>query len=318
MSPRDGAWSARSLPELGGRVVVVTGANSGIGYEAALAFAGAGAHVVLACRNETLGAAALEAIRGRHPAASVELGHLDLAELASIRRFAEDVARRHARLDLLVNNAGVMALPHRRTVDGFEMQLGTNHLGHFALTGCLLERLLATEGSRVVTVSSLAHHFGTIRFDDLHGERRYHPWLAYGQAKLANLLFAYELQRRLAAAGSATLSVACHPGYANTNLQMGGARMEKARVRERLWQLVNRTVAQSTAMGALPTLYAAVAVDVAGGDYIGPRGLFELFGHPVKVASNRRSRDPELAARLWHESEALTGVSYAPLLRSPR
>jgi NAD(P)-dependent dehydrogenase (short-subunit alcohol dehydrogenase family) len=314
MSARDSRWTVRDLPELRGRVVVVTGANSGIGFEASLALAGVGAHVVLGCRNEALGAEALATIRERHPAASLELVRLDLADLASVRRFADLVGERHARLDVLVNNAGVMALPHRRTADGFEMQLGTNHLGHFALTGLLLERLLATEGSRVVTVSSLAHTFGAIRFDDLHGERSYHPWLAYGQAKLANLLFAYELQRRLAAARRATLSVACHPGYANTNLQMGAARMQNARIRERLWQLVNGTVAQSTAMGALPTLYAAVAPDVGGGDYIGPDGLFELFGHPVKVASNRRSRDAELAAQLWRESEALTGVSYAALL----
>jgi len=317
MSARDSRWTVRELPDLRGRVFVVTGANSGIGFEAALALAGAGAHVVLGCRNEALGAEALAAIREKHPGASLELVRLDLAELASVRRFADLVAERHARLDVLINNAGVMALPHRRTADGFEMQLGTNHLGHFALTGHLLERLLATEGSRVVTVSSLAHTFGAIRFDDLHGDRSYRPWLAYGQAKLANLLFAYELQRRLAAAHRSSLSVACHPGYANTNLQMGAARMQDARFRERLWQLVNGTVAQSTAMGALPTLYAAVAPDVEGGDYIGPGGLFELFGHPVKVTSNRRSRNPELAARLWRESEALTGVSYGALLPDP-
>jgi NAD(P)-dependent dehydrogenase (short-subunit alcohol dehydrogenase family) len=315
MSARSSRWTARDLPNLRERIVVVTGANSGIGFEASLALAGAGAHVVLGCRNEALGSEALAAIRETHPSASLELVRLDLAELDSVRRFADLVAERHSRLDVLVNNAGVMALPHRRTADGFEMQLGTNHLGHFALTGHLLGRLLATEGSRVVTVSSLAHNFGAIRFDDLHGERSYHPWLAYGQAKLANLLFAYELQRRLTAARRAPVSVACHPGYANTNLQMGAARIQNARIRERLWQLVNGTVAQSTAMGALPTLYAAVSPDVEGGDYIGPGGLFELFGHPMKVTSNRRSRDPVLAARLWRESETLTGVSYGALLR---
>lgn len=306
-SPR---WTVRDLPKLEGRVVVVTGANSGIGFEAARALVAAGAHVVLACRNRALGESALATLSAEGAPGSVEFAQLDLADLSSVRSFAAGFLEGHSRLDVLVNNAGVMALPRRQTADGFEMQLGTNHLGHFALTGLLLERMLATPTSRVVTVSSLAHRFGAIRFDDLQGARSYHPWLAYGQSKLANLLFAYELDRRLRAAGASARSVACHPGYANTNLQMGAARMKGARVRERLWRLVNGSVAQSTAMGALPTLFAATAPNVEGGDFVGPGGLFELWGYPVRVTSNRRSRQAELAERLWSESERLTGVNY--------
>jgi hypothetical protein len=240
---------------------------------------------------------------------------LDLADLQSVRRFAEEFLARHNKLHVLCNNAGVMALPYRKTTDGFEMQIGTNHLGHFALTGHLLRRLLDTPGARVVTVSSGAHRVGRIRFDDLNWEKGYRKWLAYGQSKLANLLFAYELQRRLDAAGAQLISVACHPGYAATNLQLAGPRMEGSSLMEFLSQLSNRLVAQSAAMGALPTLYAATAPDVRGGDYIGPDGLFENWGYPKKVRSNRQSHDHEAARRLWEISERLTGVRYDALTR---
>lgn len=306
-------WNVSDLPRLDDSVVVITGANSGIGFEAARALAGAGAHVVLGCRNPTAGAAARDRIRDEHGAASVEFAALDLADLTSVRAFVDAFRERHARLDVLVNNAGVMALPHRRTADGFEMQLGTNHLGHFALTGLLFERLLATPRSRVVTVSSRAHELGRMRFEDLQGERRYYPWLAYGQSKLANLLFAYELARKLEARALDVTSIACHPGYADTNLQSGAARLARSSFREGAWRVVNRTFAQSTAMGALPTLYAAFAEDVRAGDFIGPGGLLELRGHPVKVTSNRRSHDRETAARLWSVSEELTGVRFEAL-----
>jgi NAD(P)-dependent dehydrogenase (short-subunit alcohol dehydrogenase family) len=255
----------------------------------------------------------VEAILAAQPQATVEALELDLAQLDSLRGFAEKFLSRHPQLHLLCNNAGVMAIPRRTTADGFEMQLGTNHLGHFALTGLLLERLLATPGARVVTTSSSAHRIGKLRFDDLQSERSYGKWACYGQSKLANLLFAYELQRRLAARGSEVISVACHPGYTATNLQLVGPRMQDSRLAERLAVWSNRVVSQDVETGTLPTLYAATAPDVRGGDYIGPRDFFESWGPPVKVQSSARSHDAEAAARLWQVSTELTGVGFAAL-----
>ena len=303
-------WSVADIPDLTGRTIVITGANSGLGFEAATALAGAGAQVVLACRDQAKGRAAEEQIRARHPRAATALLPLDLSSLADIRRGAAAALNSFPRIDVLMNNAGVMALPYRQTADGFEMQFGTNHLGHFAFTGLLLDRLRATPGARVVTVSSGAHRLGTIRFDDPHWRNGYRKWPAYGQSKLANLLFAYELQRRLAAAGADTISVAAHPGYAATNLQAAGPRMAETPVMERLMGVMNRLFAQSAAMGALPTLYAATAPDVHGGDYIGPDGPGEAWGHPRKVRASARARDADAARRLWDESEVLTGVRY--------
>jgi NAD(P)-dependent dehydrogenase (short-subunit alcohol dehydrogenase family) len=303
-------WTHADVPDQSGRIAVVTGANSGIGLEAAKTLAGAGAHVVLACRDAAKAEAAAAELRAAAPRASLELLPLDLASLASVRDFAKAFADRHARLDLLINNAGVMAIPRRLTADGFEMQLGTNHLGHFALTGLLLPRLLAAPGARVVTVSSTAHRGGRLFWDDLHGERRYQRWLHYGQSKLANLLFCYELDRRLRAAGLPLLSAACHPGYSATNLQFVGARMDGSRSMERLMGWANRVFSQDARMGALPTLYAATAPDVQGGDYYGPDRMFETRGHPKKVGSSTRSRDAESARRLWELSERATGVRY--------
>lgn len=307
------AWTASDIPDLAGKVIVVTGGNSGIGFEAATRFARRGAHVVLACRDAGRAGSACDRIRGgcsEPDKAVIEAMRLDLADLASISAFAEEYRRRFPRLDVLVNNAGVMALPSCRTADGFEMQLGTNHLGHFALTGRLLERLLTTPGSRIVTVSSGAHRIGRMRFDDLNWQQGYSKWGAYGQSKLANLLFTYELQRRLAAAGCSTIAVACHPGYSATNLQGVGPKMTGSAFGASLMDLGNRLLAQSAEMGALPTMYAATAPGVAGGDYIGPDGFAEIWGHPVKVQSNRASRDLADAARLWQMSEELTGVAY--------
>lgn len=317
MSKSRERWTADDMPDLTGKTVVVTGGNSGIGYEAALQLARKGARVVLACRNPTRAAEAIGALRAAAPAARVEAMDLDLASLASVRRFAESFLGRPGPLHLLINNAGLIASPRRTTADGFELQLGTNHLGHFALTGLLLERLLATGGARVVTLSSNAHRMGRIYFDDLQLERGYDRWKAYGQSKLANLLFTYELQRRLEAAGRKLLAVACHPGYASTNLFSLGSRMEGSRLVAAIVRLGNRLVAQSSAMGALPTLCAATAPDVRGGDYIGPDGFMELAGHPRKVQSNARSRNLEDAARLWTASEQLTGVRYEALVRAP-
>jgi len=306
-------WTTADIPNLSGKTILVTGANSGLGYETALALAGKGAHVLLACRDQQKGRAADAQIRAAHPTATTTLMPLDLASLADIRRFAETVSAQHRRLDVLVNNAGVMALPYRRTADGFEMQFGTNHLGHFALTGLLLPRLLETPKARIVTVSSGFHRLGTIRFDDPQWERGYRKWPAYGQSKVANLLFTYELQRKLTAAKADTISVAAHPGYAATNLQAAGPRMEGSSFAERLSEIGNRLLAQSAAMGAMPQLYAAVAPDVRGGDYFGPSGIGEMWGAPRKVTSNGHSNDPAVARRLWALSEELTGVRYAGL-----
>ncbi|MFQ5514061.1 MAG: oxidoreductase [Myxococcota bacterium] len=303
-------WSEREIPDLTGRTMIVTGANSGLGYETSRTLAAHGAHVILACRDVARARDAIGRIRSSVAGASLEAIELDLAQLDSIRAFAKRTRDGCERLDALCNNAGVMAIPCRRTVDAFEMQLGTNHLGHFALTGLLLDRLLQTPGSRVVTLSSTLHSVGRIRFDDLQSERRYGRWQAYAQSKLANLLFAYELQRRLEARGAETISVACHPGYAATNLQLVGPRMEESRLMVGLSRLGNILVAQGADRGALPSLYALTASDVRGGDYIGPGGIGELRGPPRKVGSSRRSRDPAAAAHLWEVSEQLTGVRY--------
>ena len=291
---------------------MVTGGNSGIGYAAAEALAAHGARVVIAVRNAEKGQAAVEMIRQAHAGAAVEVMALDLSDLSSVRRFAEAVHRLHPALHLLINNAGVMALPYGRTVDGFELQLGTNHLGHFTLTGLLLPAILAAPGARVVTVSSGLHMRGRIDFDNLQGAAGYNRWAAYSQSKLANLLFAYELQRRLAASGAEAISVGCHPGYAATNLQAAGPRMVGSRVGAALAVLANRIFAQSPAMGALPTLYAATAPDVNGCDYIGPVGRFGIGmrGYPKKVRSSARSYDASAAQRLWQVSEEATGVRY--------
>jgi len=303
-------WTVERIPDLSGKTILVTGGNNGIGYEAARQFARKGAHVVLACRDGQKGHAARDAITSEHPESSVEAMQLDLASLASVRAFAKAYRTRHQMLDILCNNAGVMALPYRQTADGFEMQFGTNHLGHFALTGLLLDVVLRTAGARAVTVSSGAHRMGRMRFEDLQWARGYRKWAAYAQSKLANLLFAYELQRRLKLAKAAAISVACHPGYAATNLQVAGPRMAGSSVMEWLAWFVTQVVAQNAEMGALPTLYAGTAPGMRGEDYIGPDGLGEMRGYPTKVQSNSRSHDREVAERLWQISEELTGVRY--------
>lgn len=304
------AWSANDIPDLSGKTVVVTGGNSGIGYEAAVQFAAKGANTILACRDPKKASAAAEAILESHPDAGVGTMELDLASLASVESFAEAFRGGNDRLDILANNAGVMALPRRTTSDGFEMQLGTNHFGHFALTGQLLDLLLKTPDARVVTVSSTFHKPGKINFDDLDGERSYFKWTAYAQSKLANLLFAYELQRRSEANRASLVSVGCHPGYASTNLQLAGPKMQGSSVSESAWGWINNIFAQSAEMGALPTLRAATDPDVAGGDYIGPSQMGEMWGPPIKVKSTSRSHDEEVAKKLWAISEDRTGVQY--------
>lgn len=298
------------MPDLYGRVVVVTGANSGIGYEAALAFARRRAEVVLACRDDARAAEAADRIRRAVPNAHLSVERLDLGSLASVRACATRLCERHARLDVLCNNAGVMAIARRLTPDGFETQFAVNHLGHFAFTGLLLQRLRAAERARVVTVSSLQHLRGRMRFDDLDGADGYHPWRAYSQSKLANLLFAYELHRRLRRSGARAVSVACHPGYAATNLPFVAPKETGDRLTGLAMRVGNVFLAQSAAAGALPTLYAATAPDVNGGDFIGPRWLRGVWGAPVKQRSSRASRDEAAAARLWDESIRRTGVAY--------
>ena len=309
--PNAKPWTADDMPDLAGKTVIVTGGNSGIGYEAALQFARKKAHTILACRSLDKANPAAAQIIASNPGAMVEVMELDLSSLASIRNFADAFHKSHSRLDVLVNNAGVMALPYRKTVDGFEMQFGTNHLGHFALTGLLLDVLLATDGARVVNVASGAHRMGRIRFDDLQWERGYRKWFAYGQSKLANLLFNLELQHLIDAVHAKLLAVACHPGYAATNLQAAGPRMTGSSAMESLWGSINGTLAQSAAMGALPTLYAAVSPEVHGGDYIGPDGFAEMWGYPTKANPSAAAKDAEVAAKLWRVSEQLTKVHYS-------
>jgi NAD(P)-dependent dehydrogenase (short-subunit alcohol dehydrogenase family) len=298
-----GRWTAADIPDQRGRLVVVTGANSGLGLATARELARAGADVVMACRNMEKGRAAAEEV-GAAASGEVTLEQLDLADLASVAAFADRFPAQ--RLDVLINNAGLMAPPRRLTADGFESQFGTNHLGHFALTGRLLGRLLAAPEPRVVTVSSQAHRTGRINFSDLQGERRYIRWLAYGQAKLANLMFCFELQRRAAQAGSALRSMAAHPGYSRTNLQFAAPPVYERAV----MAVTNLVVAQSADQGALPSLYAASVADLPGGSFVGPDGFMEGRGYPHVVTAARKAYDEDAWQRLWAVSEELTGVGY--------
>ena len=298
-------WTTDDIPDQSCRTALITGANSGLGLRSAEALAAHGARVLLGCRNATKAATALGEVASVATGPAPEVVPLDLADLDSVHAAAKEVEARTDSLDVLMNNAGVMAIPYQRTPQGFEMQLGTNHLGHFALTGLLLPLLHCASGPRVVSTSSQAHRMGSMRWDDLQWERRYERWRAYGQSKLANLLFMRELARRAADAESPLVSAAAHPGWAATHLQSGQGFTKK------LSELGNRVWAQSDAMGALPQLYAATMPDVLGGEYFGPDGLFERAGHPTRVGSTAASRDEESARRLWEESERLTGVTYA-------
>ncbi|WP_430638969.1 oxidoreductase [Haloferax volcanii] len=305
-------WTAADVPDLSGKTVVVTGANSGLGFEATRAFAEKGAHVVMACRSLDRGANAMADIRESVPAASLTLSELDLADLDSVRQFADEFAAEHGSLHVLCNNAGVMAIPRRETAQGFETQFGVNHLGHFALSARLFPTLRDTPGeTRLVTMSSGLHERGRMEFDDLQGERDYDEWDAYAQSKLSNLLFAFELDRRLTAAGiDDVLSVGAHPGYAATNLQFRGPEASGSTLRYWLSKLGNAVFAQSAAMGALPLLYAATSPAVESGEYVGPQGLFGMRGTPGIAEPSDRARDPETAARLWDVSEELTDTRF--------
>ena len=307
-----GKWTADQIPDLKGKTAIVTGANSGLGYDTALELARHGAQVILACRSKDKTDKAIQEMLKSAPGAKLEFMALDLSDLASVRSFAKAFLAKYPRLDLLCNNAGVMALPFNKTKDGFEMQVGTNHLGHFALTGLLLGTLQSTPGSRVMNVASLAHNWTrALDLDDLNFERKkYSKWDAYGKSKLANLTYTFELDRRLKKSGSKVMTVAAHPGYSATNLMFVGPAQEKSSLGKFIMNVGNALLAQPAAMGALPSLYAATMPDVQAADYIGPDGFQQLKGYPVKVGCRKIARDPEIGARLWELSEKLTGVRY--------
>lgn len=297
-------WTLEQAPAQTGRIAIITGANVGLGLETAMALAGKGCTVVLACRNAEKAEAAKQRIVSTHPNAVVECSPLDLSRLQSVRAFASTYNKHHRTLDLLINNAGIMMPPYSLTEDGFESQLAANYLGHFALTGLLMPLISSTPGSRVVSLSSLAHRWSDIRVDDLNFSRGYNKREAYGQSKLACLIFAYELQRRLRRAGSTTLSVAAHPGVSATNL------FKHLPMVARLFAPLMSVVFQSAQDGAQPVLYAALGTDINGGDYCGPKSMREMRGTPGKVGSNRASRDEAVASRLWSLSEEMTGVRF--------
>lgn len=301
-------WTPNNIPNLSGKVAIVTGANSGIGYETAKALAEKDATVILACRNLEKAQVACNTILQAAPNAKVEVMELDLASLASVRTFAEAFKAKYGKLDLLINNAGVMIPPLTKTVDGFEVQFGANHLGHFALTSLLLNLLLATPGARVVNVSSVMHRSGVISFDNLNAEKGYDPMNAYAQSKLANLLFTLELNRQLAEHGSEVIATAAHPGWTATGLQKGF-----------IMHAMIELVGQKPAMGALPTLRAATDPNAQRNDYFGPSSLFEIKGSPKRVPTSKAAKDGELARKLWQVSEEMTGLHmFTPARLVPR
>ncbi|MEO6394194.1 MAG: SDR family NAD(P)-dependent oxidoreductase [Pyrinomonadaceae bacterium] len=294
-------WNAENIPDQSGRIAIVTGSSSGIGFEAARVLANKKATVIIAVRNLKKGYVAVEKIRAQNSDAKVEVMQLDLADLSSVEEFATEFAGKYSRLDLLINNAGVMIPPYSKTVNGFELQFGTNHLGHFALTARLLPILNQTAGARIVNVSSGAHKQGKLDFDDLNWEKRkYSAWRAYGASKIANLYFTYELDRKLKANGSKTIVTAAHPGWTATELQRHTGVVEA----------LNSVFAQGISMGALPTLRAAVEPGLKGGEYFGPNGFMEMRGNPVPVPSNALSHDGSIARQLWEYSLDATGVRF--------
>jgi len=303
-------WTVDQISQQEGRIAVVTGANSGLGFFTTRALALKGAKVIMACRNLEKGERARQLIINEGVAVEPEVWQLNLASLESVKQFALKFATAGTRLDLLINNAGLMAIPYNRTEDGFEMQFGVNHLGHFALTARLWPKLSKTKGSRVVQVSSLAHHIGEIRFEDIHWEQGYKKWGAYGMSKLANLLFVHELTNRLTETGGKVTVAAAHPGYADTELQAKGSRMKGNRLGAVSMNLVNKLMAQSGEKGALPSLYAATADDVEQGAYFGPGGWMKLHGWPEPDSPNKKLVNNEVAGKLWDVSEALTRLEF--------
>lgn len=303
-------WTVDEIPSQEGRVIVVTGANSGLGYYTSRALAQKGGRVIMACRNLERGEEARQRLMKESPLHAPEVWQLDLASLDSVKRFAKKYNDEEGRLDLLINNAGLMAIPYYKTEDGFEMQFGVNHLGHFALSARLWPLLSATTGARIVQVSSLAHLMGKIHFEDIHWEVKYNKWGAYGMSKLANLLFIHELTKRLSGVQDQVIAAAAHPGYANTELQAKGAKMKGSRLGVDSFNLANRLVAQSPEMGALPSLFAATDPQVTPGDYYGPGGFMRLSGWPTPDKPSSSRVNDEVARKLWELSEKLSGVEF--------
>ena len=313
MSNRDKLkkWTGEVIPSQKGRVAIVTGANSGLGFYTARALALKGARVLMACRNSARGEEARQRIMDEGPVLEPEVWSLDLSSLKSVKIFAEKFAASSEKLDLLINNAGLMAIPYGKTEEGFEMQFGVNHLGHFVLTALLWPIISVTSGSRIVNVSSAAHHFGKIRFEDIHWEKSYSKWGAYGMSKLANLLFTHELSKSLLESATSVKVAAAHPGYADTELQAKGAKMSGSRIGASSFNLVNKVVAQSAEMGALPTLYAATAEDVDQGAFYGPDGFMRMKGWPAPDRPNPKRVNDANAGKLWDLSESLTGYKFS-------
>ena len=303
-------WTSKDMPDLKDKNVVVTGANSGIGFEVTKKMASKGAHVIMACRSLERGGEAKERLEKDLENPSLEVRKLDLGDLSSVSEFVEEYRANNDRLDILCNNAGVMAIPRQETIDGFEKQFGINHLGHFALTCKLMPVLEESDEARIITQSSGLHENGSINFDDLMMEEDYDKWSAYAQSKLANILFAYELQKRLKDKDTDIKSVACHPGYASTNLQYRGPQEEGSKLKLAGMKLANTLFAQSAAKGALPMLYAATSKDIEGGEYIGPGGLGKMRGYPEVQDSSPESQNKDVAEALWTRSEALVDEEF--------
>lgn len=303
-------WTANHIPDLTGKIIIITGANSGLGYESSLALARKGATVIMACRSRNKAEQARDEVLKQVPQATLVLMDLDLASIDSIKSFAASFDATYDRLDILLNNAGLMAIPEQRTKDGFEMQLGVNHFGHFALTGLLFPKLIQTEGSRIVNVSSMAHTMGSFDFNDLNWEQDYSKWPAYGRSKLANLLFTHELVRRIEAHGLAVKVLSAHPGWAATQLQGKGPQQEGSRVMGFMMRVANSLIAQGQDMGALPQLFAATAPDVEQGGFYGPDGFQAMRGYPELQQPQEGKVKPDEAKTLFDRSEELTGITF--------
>jgi len=309
-------WSQKDIPNLTDKVVVITGANSGLGFESAKTLAGKGATVVMTARNLSKGQKAFDEILEQHPTASLDLMKLDVGDLTSVRTFVDAFKAKYDRLDILLNNAGLMAIPRQETADGFEMQLGVNHLGHFALTGLLLDVIVRTPNARIHNVSSSANYMGTINFDDLMGENEYSRWGAYGQSKLANVFFSFELQKRLQQAGYDTIVNVSHPGLVMGNLQANSVEESGTGMEAILYRLAGPLMAQDITMGVLPMLYGMTAEDAKGGVFYGPR-TFNLRGYPAEKKANDEAYDAKKLSRFWDVSEQLTGITYNFDVREP-
>jgi NAD(P)-dependent dehydrogenase (short-subunit alcohol dehydrogenase family) len=303
-------WTYKDIPDQKGRVAIVTGANSGLGFYTTKGLAEKGCEVIMACRNIEKAEEARAELLSGIPDAKLRVMKLDLSSLKTVRGFSDSIKKEYSRLDLLINNAGLMAIPYRKTDDGFEMQFGVNHLGHFALTGLLIDKLNETTDSRIVSVSSSAHNFGVIRFDDINWDKKYNKWGAYGMSKLANIYFIHELADRISSRGIGTCAVLAHPGYADSKLIEKGPEMKGRKFIIKAGRLANKLIAQSSEMGALPTLYAATSAEAAHRNFYGPGGFAGMKGFPEQAFPNKKKISKVNQEKLWDLSESLTGVSF--------